>query len=347
MKEFDNSYQQVITFSRNTLKLDTDYGVIQGTEKKTLYKAGAEKLAYLFGLKPELELIKAVEDFDTGFFFYRYKCKLVHFQTGKFAGEAVRSCNSMEKKYAFSTVSEKFATEEQKKNVVERFTSQKGYTMLKVRKTPYELADITNTIDAMAQKRAIVASVVQATMATEIFDISEDEGLQDGDFEAPHVPTNKETDPRRTTLTRKYYATASERGLDGDNANKLAEKRFKVSSFKDLTNEQIIQATDGLITQLEVVGKGNKPRMINKSVPKTKEAEVVEGEVLSEAIDTFTGDLGLMRGSDITKEVKEVACSTEGCKNPVPDYVAKKSEKIYGRVLCTTCYFKEGEKEND
>lgn len=322
MQEFDGTYNQLVTFTRDQLKPEVDFGVIPGTKKKSLYKAGAEKIAFLFGLKPELELVKEVEDFEKGFFFYRYKCKLVHYNSGKFVGEAVRSCNSMEKKYAFTVVGEKWATPEQKANSIERFQNNKGYWTLKVKKTPYEVADQANTIDAMAQKRAVVAAVVQATMATEIFDIGEDEGERDGDHEAPDAPTTKNTDPRRTQITRRYYATCAERGIDGDKANAYAEKMFKVDSFKKVTINQIQKITDAVIERFEVVGAGNPPKKIEKTpideAIEEKQDETVEGEVIEES---FT---------------------CEECDDEVSSFIATNSQRKHGgKVLCMKCQFKQ------
>src|ERR1700733_14115673 len=43
---------------------DKDYGVIPGTEKKTLFKPGAEKLCSLFKCVPKPELIEKIERWD-------------------------------------------------------------------------------------------------------------------------------------------------------------------------------------------------------------------------------------------------------------------------------------------
>lgn len=340
MQEFDGTYTQLVEFTRDQLKPDVDFGVISGTTKKTLYKAGAEKIAFLFGLKPELELIKEVENFDDGFFFYRYKCKLVHYNSGKFVGEAVRSCNSMEKKYAFTTVGEKFATEEQKAKSVERFQNSRGYWTLKVPKTKYEVADQANTIDAMAQKRAIVAAVVQATMATEIFDIGEDEGEKEGDHQAPNAPTNQVDDPRRTQITRKYYATCSERGIEGDKANEYAEKMFKVDSFKKLSINQIQKITDAIITHFEVVGKGNPPKKIEKTPIDEAIEEKSDGAVGEKGADTYvqgqTSPEPYVEG-----EIVEENYVCEECSKDVSEFTANNSKKKFdGKVICMQCQIK-------
>ena len=48
---------------QNMLHKDYDYGIIPGTVKPTLLKPGAEKICMLFGLTPQYEFLKNVEDF--------------------------------------------------------------------------------------------------------------------------------------------------------------------------------------------------------------------------------------------------------------------------------------------
>ncbi len=79
------------------LKRDKHYGIIPGTEKPTLYKAGAEKLGVTFRLAPEYD--EQVIDLGNGHREYRFKCRLRHIITGAILGEGVGSCSTMESKY--------------------------------------------------------------------------------------------------------------------------------------------------------------------------------------------------------------------------------------------------------
>ena len=83
------------------LKRDKHYGIIPGTEKPTLYKAGAEKLGVTFRLAPEYE--EQVIDLGNGHREYRFKCRLRHIITGAILGEGVGSCSTMESKYRWRT----------------------------------------------------------------------------------------------------------------------------------------------------------------------------------------------------------------------------------------------------
>jgi hypothetical protein len=121
-------YRLMVEFVKVQMVENIDYGVIRGTKKPTLLKAGAEKLCRLFSLRPSYELIDFVTDFDKPLFHYHYRCTLV--RQGEMVGQGDGSCNSREKKY----------------------DSQK-----------YKIYDLTNTICKMAQKRALVAAVLSSS----------------------------------------------------------------------------------------------------------------------------------------------------------------------------------------
>ncbi len=86
---------------KRVLKRDKHYGIIPGTEKPTLYKAGAEKLGVTFRLAPEYD--EQVIDLSNGHREYRFKCRLRHIITGAILGEGVGSCSTMESKYRWRT----------------------------------------------------------------------------------------------------------------------------------------------------------------------------------------------------------------------------------------------------
>lgn len=94
---------QIVQFVQTIMVKDTDFGVIPGTDKPTLLKPGAEKLATFFGLTKRFEIIERVEDFTgkdhngEAFFYYLYRCALWR---GDFLiAESDGSCSSFESKY--------------------------------------------------------------------------------------------------------------------------------------------------------------------------------------------------------------------------------------------------------
>ena len=97
-------------YIRDIMTKDVDYGVIPGTNKPSLYKAGAEKLSAYFGLAPRFSIVEKVEDW-TGkehggemLFYYQYKCTL--YRGDMLIAEGEGSCNSWESKYRYRWVSE-------------------------------------------------------------------------------------------------------------------------------------------------------------------------------------------------------------------------------------------------
>ena len=86
---------------KSTMKQDEHYGVIPGTKKPSLYKAGAEKLGLMFRLTPEFEVSRKVTSGEHRE--YRVTCRLRHIPSGKIVGEGVGSCSTMEGKYRYRT----------------------------------------------------------------------------------------------------------------------------------------------------------------------------------------------------------------------------------------------------
>lgn len=95
-------------FIGRILNPDADYGQIPGTQKPTLLKPGAEKLASFFGLSPMFIDDKVIENWGTDgtepLFYYRVKCRLM--KNGKVIAEAGAACSSWESKYRYRWVTE-------------------------------------------------------------------------------------------------------------------------------------------------------------------------------------------------------------------------------------------------
>ena len=99
------AYQAKKDLIDGIMKPGVDYGIIPGTTKNTLLKAGAEKATSFFGLSTRFKDARVVEDF-TGkdhegepFFFYRRTCEL--WRGSQLIASADGSCNSFEKKYRY------------------------------------------------------------------------------------------------------------------------------------------------------------------------------------------------------------------------------------------------------
>lgn len=203
--------QAVIDFYKTLMHKGTDYGVIPGTgTKPTLLKPGAEKLASLFGLSPRFEIIERIMDW-TGrdydgepFFFFHYRCTLVRGEI--VVGQGMGSCNSFERKYRYrkgERVCPNCGAAAIIKGKLEYgggwlCFNKKGGCGSKFNdgdpaienqevgqvKNP-DPADVVNTIDKMSQKRALVAAVLIAVNASELFtqDIEDYSDIVDGAWE--------------------------------------------------------------------------------------------------------------------------------------------------------------------
>jgi len=127
-------YAVMVAFVKAQMQQGIDYGIIPGTgSKPVLLKPGAEKLCRLFNLRPHIELVQSVVDFDKPLFHYHYRCKL--YRNGEVVGEGDGCCNTLEHKY---------------------------------QKQKYKVFDLANTVCKMAQKRALVCAVLSDCGASEL-----------------------------------------------------------------------------------------------------------------------------------------------------------------------------------
>ncbi len=189
------TYQWKKDFIEQVLREGVDYGVTPGTsDKPSLKKPGAEKMASFFGLAPVFEDVSIAEDW-TGtdhnsepFFYYRQKCKL--YRADRLIASADGSCNSWEKKYRYRS-SERVCPQCGKATIIKGKIEygggficygKKGGCGAKFADNAPEIinqevgqiknpdvAELTNTILKMAQKRALVAAVLIATNASDYF----------------------------------------------------------------------------------------------------------------------------------------------------------------------------------
>ena len=157
-------------FYRHLMTEETDYGVVPGTKKPSLYKAGAELLRIWAGLSPQFEVNGSGSDLETGIFSYEVKCSLWNAE-GRLIGEGVGNCNSLESKYRFrwawpSEVPVNFDRD----NAVKKTVKLKNGNQV----TQYQVnnpnpQDLGNTILKMAKKRAFVDAILTVTGASRIF----------------------------------------------------------------------------------------------------------------------------------------------------------------------------------
>lgn len=138
------------------------YGKIPGTDKPTLYKAGAEKLCMTFRIADEYK----VEDLSTADLIrYRVVCIGRHQLTGVELGSGMGEGSTGEEKYKWRrAVNDKEF--DATPATMRRVKFGKSWETKQVRTDP---ADLANTVLKMACKRAKMAMVLNVTAASDCF----------------------------------------------------------------------------------------------------------------------------------------------------------------------------------
>ena len=223
MQEAIDMFDQITKFCLSRMKEGVDFGLIPGTDRKCLYKPGAEKLYVWFGLEPVYEeKVSIIPAEPKPIISIDAVCKLCA-RDGRVRGWGVANCNSMEKKYRDRA---EWVFDDQIPPGVdindlefrERMSkSNKPYRQYRI-ETKTEPYDILNTLKKMAFKRAFVAAILQATGTSEMFtqDVIDEEDLRGADKNERSGDekknrgrggTRKPADPGGSLEERKAFAT--------------------------------------------------------------------------------------------------------------------------------------------
>jgi len=151
------------------MKKGIDYGRFPGTTSKSLFKPGAEKLRLAFWLRPNFSCLERVEDWDKGFFFYKYRCEMAT-QDGMVLGVAERGCHTKEDRYRYRWVDEgDIPPGVDPRSLKTRKIKEKTQEKTQYRVENEDTWSLQNTVMSMAQKRAFVAATLMATGASALF----------------------------------------------------------------------------------------------------------------------------------------------------------------------------------
>ncbi len=213
LEELKRQVIELDHFKREVMQEGTDFGVIPGTPKPSLYKPGAEKLCQVFGLLPEFITRDKVLEWERGFFHYEVECRLVSRRTGLVVANGLGEANSMEGRYRWRDERPRcehcgFELRKSKNQPEWYCWRSKGgcgvtYPLDAIQAggkvendDPYTLV---NTLLKMAQKRALVAGTLVATAASGIFT----QDVEDYVLDAPVVrETVVHHSPERTKEVR-------------------------------------------------------------------------------------------------------------------------------------------------
>jgi stalled ribosome alternative rescue factor ArfA len=183
-----------------------DYGIIPKTDKRCLFKPGAEKLCNVFGLSKQVEILHRIEDFENAVFHYEVKATLIGKATGAVEAEGVGACNSRENKYR----------------------NQDAF-------------NIANTVLKMAKKRAFIDAALTATGSSDLFtqDVDDTDERGKGASKRPLAKKTEESDEAATKRQISYiFAILSERKIPVETARADMERLYGVNESKKLSKEQ-------------------------------------------------------------------------------------------------------------
>ncbi len=195
-------HRQVAETIQALLVKGTDYGTIPGTDRPTLLKPGAERICFAFGVYPRYEVVDREIDHDRavewtkrkkvwtneyrgdkrytwqeetgtsrGLYRYEVRCTLVRREDGVPVAEGMGLCSTMESRYCDRP------------------------------------RDSENTVLKMAQKRALVAAVLNGFGLSDRFTQDLEDFVADGEAAKPEPsPAGEETGELATDAQRQLLA---------------------------------------------------------------------------------------------------------------------------------------------
>ncbi len=222
-KQFTTDIQAINRFqtiAHQHMKEGLDYGVIPGTQKPTLLKPGAEKIAKLLGLADQYEILDKGEDWDKGFFRYLIKCTLSGVANGLVVSEGLGECNSMESKYRWRWVFQSElpdillgdARKDDRGKLVTRTINTRNGRVKQYRLANDDIYSQVNTIVKMAKKRALVDAALSAGRLSEVFTQDTEDIKVTNSDPAPKakVEAKKTEKPAEDEVDTSHFANAGE-----------------------------------------------------------------------------------------------------------------------------------------
>lgn len=264
--EAERRIRELQSFVKGQMAEGTDYGKIPGTDKPTLLKPGAEKLAMIYGFAIEVEVTNRIEDWERGFFAYECVCRLANKRTGVIEAMGVGSCNSKEARYRW-----RFAFESELPEGIDRARLHKVTRKSKRTGQPYtqyrlendDPYTLVNTVLKMAKKRAVVDAVLSATRSSGLFtqDIEDFPDFVEGEaVDEPERPAERKPDKTPSPTppgpggqkasersAKALYMTATkDLGWPRDEFLQWLEETFGTRKSADLSQAQVSWAIDTL-----------------------------------------------------------------------------------------------------
>lgn len=236
-------------FFKDVMEKDTDYGVIPGTPKPSLYQPGADKLCSLYNLAKMIVHKDENKNFETGHYDVTVRVQLVHRGSNVVVGELEGSCSTMESKYRYRWVGEKEVPKGiDKDSLLFKEYDGKYGPYKKYRIENEDLFSQWNTVLKMAIKRAYVGCTLSATGLSGLFTQGEEE-LEEwingedvdrgqGGGNGRQQPRQGQGQPRGTN-----GASGNRNGGQGSNQRAASEKQvgalFGIGKRHNLTSDDV------------------------------------------------------------------------------------------------------------
>lgn len=227
------------------------YGVIPGTQKPSLYKAGAEKLGLMFRLRPEYEIstddypLELASGATVNHREYTVVCAL-YMHNGEPAGQGVGLASTMESKHRFRTgevsdtgvpvpqnywdardhkileqaYQDNYGLKPDSKLGVKKINGMWAIVFAGEKAENENPADNYNTVLKMAKKRAFVDAMITATAASDIFT----QDIED------IVQNEKAYEPPKETAKPKDEGLKSSQVVNSNKAYNVKEAAPKMSN---------------------------------------------------------------------------------------------------------------------
>lgn len=117
-EELVAAHKAWVAVIQDVLEPGRDYGIVPGTDRPTLFKPGAERIALAGRFKPDFEIVEAEVDHDReirwkkrdrdgrpregvslGVYRYVVRCRLIRRETGEVVGDGLGAASTLESKY--------------------------------------------------------------------------------------------------------------------------------------------------------------------------------------------------------------------------------------------------------
>jgi len=236
------------------MKEGVDYGVIPGCGKPSLLKAGAEKITFMFRLRPNFIVEK--EWLQNGHLVVNCKCELLN-QNGEKLGEGVGMCSTLEKKYRWRDANRKcpicgketiFKDKKEgggwycwtkKGGCGKQFAENDPAILNQVvgKIENQDIADEYNTVLKMAKKRAYIDATLTVSGVSDLFTQDLDEKIEHNNGEIKETTQQEQQQQTQNKEWEMLY-------------NKAKTLLHKLT--KDMTNEEKEKAYYETLRRLEI-----------------------------------------------------------------------------------------------